>query len=183
MKKIVVLLATGFEEVEFCAPVDILRRMGLPVVVAGVTSLSVQSARNITMQADCLLSELNTEDCDALILPGGAGSWILKNDPKVICWIQEIHGQNKLIGAICAAPIALAQAGIIQGKRLTAFPAPDVLQSLEGAIYTSAKVEQDGKLITAQGAGCALAFGYALARFFCSEESVAQLEQEMIYHS
>jgi 4-methyl-5(b-hydroxyethyl)-thiazole monophosphate biosynthesis len=178
MKAILVLLAPGFEEIEFTAPVDILRRLGISVVTAGVQGREVEGAHGITMLADTLLSEVKTEDYAGIVLPGGAASWLLRDMPAVLQLVREMHAEGKLVAAICAAPIALEAAGVLKGRRCTCYP------GVEGELKSAAEVlaepaVTDGQLVTGRGPGAALEFGFALGIALGNAEQVASLRKAM----
>ena len=141
MKKVLVLLAEGFEEIEAITIIDVLRRAELPVTVASLTSPRVNGAHDIIVLADCLLDEVKDQSFDAIILPGGMpGSRNLRDDARVIALLQQQQRQGQYIGAICAAPIALEAAGVLQGKRATSFPGYDL---------PSARVSEDRVVVHA----------------------------------
>lgn len=108
MKKVAILAAPGFEEIELMAPLDILRRLNMDVVLAGVQSDKVVSTHEVTVSTDTMLDKLHADKLDALILPGGAGSWVLRDTPEVIHLVKKMHEAGKLVAAICAAPKAIS---------------------------------------------------------------------------
>jgi len=117
-KKVAILLAEGFEEVEAVAPIDVLRRGGVEVIIAGLTKDPVPSARNVKIVPDVSVDELNPDELDMVILPGGAGGVEkLKQDPRVERLVKAMEEKGKYISAICAAPTALAKFGILEGKK------------------------------------------------------------------
>ena len=149
MKKVAILAAPGFEEIELMAPLDILRRLNMDVVLAGVQSDKVVSTHEVTVSTDTMLDKLHADKLDALILPGGAGSWVLRDTPEVIHLVKKMHEAGKLVAAICAAPIVLAKAGLVRDRNVTAYPAQDVYRELNEAgahIVKDENVVLDGKL-------------------------------------
>ncbi|MDO5465373.1 MAG: DJ-1/PfpI family protein [Akkermansia sp.] len=178
MKAILVLLAPGFEEIEFTAPVDILRRLGISVVTAGVQGREVEGAHGITMQADTLLSEVKGGDYAGIVLPGGAASWLLRDTPAVLQLVSEMNAEGKMVAAICAAPIALEAAGVLSGRRITCYPAEAVVADIPSAAeITTEPTVTDGNIITGRGPGAALEFGFALGAYLGKD--VASLRREM----
>ena len=120
MKKIIAVVADGFEETELIAVVDCLRRLNAGVTIAGLEKLELNGAHNITLRADALLDELTPEDFDAIFLPGGLpGATTLYESAAVGCWIAEMDRAGQVISAICAAPIVLAKAGLLDDKKFT----------------------------------------------------------------
>ena len=121
--EIAILLADGFEEIEALAPADIWRRLGLTVKLAGVTGKVVTSTRGIPVTADLLISDLDQENLQLVYLPGGLpGATNLRDDDRVIELVQKVHDNGGFIGAICAAPVVLAKAGLSSGRRITGYP-------------------------------------------------------------
>lgn len=177
MKPILVLLAPGFEEIEFSAPVDILRRLEIPVRTAGVQGRLVEGAHGIEMKADMLLVDVEPQDYDGVILPGGAASWLLRDTPAVLKLVRTMHAGNKLVAAICAAPIALEAAGVINGCKVTCYPAEAVTADIKSATLEDAPTVTDGHIITGRGPGAALEFGFAIGAYF--RKDVATLRRDM----
>lgn len=141
MKKVAILAAPGFEEIELIAPLDILRRLNMEVMLAGVQSDKVVSAHDVTVTTDTMLDKLHADKLDALVLPGGAGSWILRDTPEVIHLVKKMHEAGKLVAAICAAPIVLAKAGLVKDREITAYPAQDVYRELNEAGAASSRMK------------------------------------------
>lgn len=178
MKPILVLMAPGFEEIELVAPIDILRRLEIPVVTAGVQGRSVEGAHGVVMQAEMLMVDVNTADYDGIILPGGPASWLLRDTPAVLGLVREMHAAGKLVAAICAAPIALEAAGVLKGRRCTCYPG--VAGELKSAAEVLAEpAVTDGQLVTGRGPGAALEFGFALGIALGKAEQVSSLRKAM----
>ncbi len=178
MKKVAILAAPGFEEIELMAPLDILRRLNMAVVLAGVQSDKVVSTHEVTVSTDTMLDKLHADKLDALILPGGAGSWVLRDTPEVIHLVKKMHEAGKLVAAICAAPIVLAKAGLVRDRNVTAYPAQDVYRELNEA---GAHIVKDGNMLTANGPGAAMLFGYSIGEYLGEDLQVAQLKEQMCY--
>lgn len=158
MKRVLCILENGFEEIEAVTPVDLLRRAGVDVVMAGVSGMDVVGKCGIRLRADTLLEDASGEDFDALFLPGGPAVKELRANKRVIELIGRFHSEGKLIAAICAAPLLLKDAGLIDGKRITAhFSTLDELPR-----NTGERLVREGRFLTSRGAGTALEFGLAL---------------------
>ncbi len=157
-KRILFILTEGFEEIEAITPIDILRRLDFKIIIAsGTDKKEVVGSHNITVKADCLLTEVSAEYYDAIVLPGGMpGSRNLKDNQLVCDLVKAIYKNGGLVAAICAAPMVLYQAGILSGKNVTSYP--DIQDLFKNAIYTANGVEVDGKIITAKGAGYSALF-------------------------
>lgn len=181
MKKALVLLIDGFEEIEAMSIVDILRRLDIQVTTLGVIQKQVTGAHGVPVIADALLRETDISAADALILPGGApGSWNLRDSEDTLQCIREFHKQGKWIAAICAAPIALAKAGILEGKTVTAYPAEPVANDLPMACNTGNRIEQDGNIITSKGPGTAIDFAFHVAGALGCTDAIPAMRKEMI---
>lgn len=158
MKRVIGILENGFEEIEVIAPVDLLRRAGIEVVMAGVSAREVSGKCGVRVTADALLERVSGDDFDALFLPGGPAVMELRKNAGVIGLIRSFHRAGKPIAAICAAPLLLHDAGLLEGKVFTAhFSTACELPGITGG-----RVEFDAKLLTSRGAGTALEFGLAL---------------------
>lgn len=177
MKPVLVLMAPGYEEIELIAPIDILRRLEIPVVTAGLKSRSVEGAHGITTMADMLMVDVNPEDYSGIILPGGPASWLLRDTPGVLSLVRAMHKEEKLVAAICAAPIALEAAGVIACRRVTCYPG--VESELKSAMVVPEPAVIDGMVVTGRGPGAALEFGFALGRVLGKAEQVAELRVAM----
>ncbi len=181
MEPVLVLMAPGFEEIELTAPVDILRRLEIPVTLAGLTGRRVEGAHGLTMEADMLLVDVDATLFSGVILPGGQASWTLRDTPAVLRLVREMNAAGKLVAAICAAPMALAKAGVLKGHRVTCYPAAEVEETVRAAaeyLCTEPTVA-DGNIITGRGPGAALEFGFALGRYLGKAERVDELRREM----
>jgi len=162
-KTALVILAEGFEEVEAIGPVDVLRRAGVRVTLAGLVDRRVESSRKIKVEADILLRDL-VGIPDAVILPGGLpGATNLAQSGDVSCLVKKMNGEGKIIAAICAAPaVVLAPLGILEGKKATCYPGCEDDFSKK-TLYVQEPVVVDGNVITSQGPGTALEFALAIA--------------------
>ncbi|MEP2775748.1 MAG: DJ-1 family glyoxalase III [Luteolibacter sp.] len=166
MKRVLCLLENGFEEIEAIAPVDLLRRAGIEVVMAGVSGLEVTGKCGVRVLADVELNNVDFLGFDVLFLPGGPAVMKLRKDERIIEIIQGFHERDGLVAAICAAPLLLKDAGLIDGKRITAhFSTSDELPG-----NTGERVVYDGEFLTSRGAGTAVEFGLELVKILCGKE-------------
>ena len=177
-KKIVVLLADGFEETEAIVPADVWRRVGFEVVLVGVDSLKVRGGHDIYVEAECLLSEVKVDQIDCLFLPGGIpGATNLKSNADVLSLIRSVNSTG-IVSALCAAPIALAEAGIIANKSITCYPGfEDQLGKIK---YTGSLTEVDGNIITGKGPGAVFEFAKQVAIALNKESEVIKILKGMI---
>ena len=178
-KKVAIILAEGFEEVEAVAPIDVLRRGGVEVVIAGLSKEPVASARNVRIVPDVTVDELNPDELDMVILPGGAGGVErLKQDPRVEKLVKAMEQKGKYISAICSAPTALAKFGILEGKRATVYPT--LVEEIKPAIFEDKPVVEDQRVITSQGPGTALEFGLKLLEKLEGKEKAKDVAKRML---
>jgi 4-methyl-5(b-hydroxyethyl)-thiazole monophosphate biosynthesis len=178
--KAAVLFADGFEEIEAVTPVDVLKRAGVDVVMAGVDNMEVCGSHDIQFKMDCLLEDLFADELDMLILPGGLpGAHNLRDNDSVIQLINDVHSLGRFVAAICAAPVALERAGVLEGIKVTSHPSKeDEITSCDE--YTGSRVEVDGNIITARGAGCSLEFSFALLNALGLKDKAEELKKAMI---
>lgn len=179
MAHIIVPLADGFEEIEAVTIVDILRRAGCTVTTAGLKKKDVTGAHAINVQADTTLKQL-PPSYDGLILPGGMpGTDNLLRSSQVLSFVQDTFNNGLLCGAICAAPIVLGKAGILDGRRATCYPGYE--DQLTGARYIEAAVVRDRNIVTSRGVGTALAFALELVILFCGETAAENCAKKIIH--
>ena len=163
MNDILIILADGFEESEAVITIDVLRRLNLNVCIASLNdNLETTSSHNIKIIADKKLSECKNNKYKAVILPGGMpGAANLKNSKDVIEIVQKANSEGAFVCAICAAPIVLSHAGILDNVKFTAYPGFD-------EYYLKTKpvpdmVVRDKNIITGKGPGAAFAFAREIA--------------------
>ena len=160
-KRVLVPLAQGFEELEAVTIVDILRRAGIEVVVASLEGGAVTGSHGIRIDADAALGEVADRDFDAIALPGGMpGADHLKRDPRIAAIVRRLHGAGRPVAAICAAPMVLDAAGVLDGRRATSYPG--FLTDAAKATVVDEPVVADRGVITSRGPGTALDFALAL---------------------
>ncbi len=181
MPRVAIILADGFEETEAVAIIDVLRRAGIDTVVAGLHDGHLASARNVKVIPDTVIDAVKADDFDMIVLPGGQpGTDNLNADPRVKALIGSFSQKGKLIGAICAAPIVLASAGVLKGKHATSFPS--YKNSLGGAVYKEKSVVSDGNVLTSRGPGTALTFGLAIVERLVNKEKAQKIREAMLIH-
>jgi 4-methyl-5(b-hydroxyethyl)-thiazole monophosphate biosynthesis len=179
MSKVLVPLAEGCEEIEAVTVIDILRRAGVEVVAAGLTGQPVKCSRGVVIAPDTSLDNVLAESFDMVVLPGGMpGAEHLKNDKHVARLLQDMAAADKYVAAICAAPMALHAAGVLQHKRATSFPG--VLDALPGShTYSTDAVVIDGNIVTSRGPGTAMDFALALVELLCGPEQRRKVEASL----
>lgn len=177
MKKALVLLAPGFEEIEAVTIIDILRRGQVEVTVAGLEKGLVTGSHNISIQPDTYYKNMDEKEFDMLILPGGQpGSTNLKNDPLVRKWIQSRFSKGKKLAAICAAPIVFQAAGITENLKITSYPGEAAV--FNESNYETASEVKDGGVITSRGVGTAIEFALELVSELNSPEVASDIREK-----
>jgi protein deglycase len=161
MKRVLVPLAEGFEELEAVTVIDILRRAGIEVVVASLAESPVTGSHGIRVAADTPLAALVEQDFDMIALPGGMpGAEHLKKDARIAGLARRLHAKGRPVAAICAAPMVLAAAGLLDGRRATSYPG--FLADAAKTTVVNEAVVVDGGVITSRGPGTALDFALQL---------------------
>lgn len=179
MPKALTIVATGFEELEAVAPIDLLRRAEVKVTVAGLTEAPwVQGRSNLALQSDTSLDRVLHEEFDLILLPGGPGTRHLRADPRIRELVLRQHARGGLLAAICAAPTVLHDAGLLAGRRYTAHPS--VAGELS-SIVSNEKVVRDGNIITSRGAGTAIEFALALVAALRGPEQAEAISRAIAY--
>lgn len=181
MAKALVLMAEGFEEIELTSIVDILRRGGVTVTIAGLKDGITTGARGIRMQPDASLDNIK-EMYDIIILPGGSPGYVnLGSDRRVIELVNRYNADGKIIAAICAAPSVLVKAGILAGKNATIFRGME--NELKNAVYVDKPVVEDGNILTSQGPGTAMEFAIALLKRLTGEKKAREVQEKLLYRT
>lgn len=174
---VILLFAEGFEEAEALVPADLLRRGGVKVTFAGVGGTKITGSHGITVEMDSSVEEVDPEQAEAVILPGGLpGTTNLEASEAVQKLIDSCVRREKLVAAICAAPSILAHKGLLKGRSATAFPKfqKDLLEG--GAMLSESYVCRDGQFVTARGMGVATQFGLKLCELLVSPEKAEEIK-------
>jgi len=181
MARVLIPLAPGCEELEAVTLIDLLRRAGIEVISAGLEPGIVKASRGIRLVPDTLLDNVLGDDFDMMVLPGGMpGAQHLTDDPRVQALLKRMAGENRYTAAICAAPMALARAGLLTGKQATGYPG--VLEKLGLADITlkDAPVVRDGRVITSRGPGTAMDFALELIEILVGERARRDVEAGLV---
>jgi 4-methyl-5(b-hydroxyethyl)-thiazole monophosphate biosynthesis len=180
IKRVVVPISNGFEEIEAVTVIDVLRRAGAEVVVAGVDSDTVTGRSSIPVIPDMSLDEaLEKGPYDLMVLPGGQpNADALRDDPRIMAGLEEtLVGEGK-VAAICAAPIALERAGLLAGQRATSHPT--VAKALRSAGYSEERVVVSGRIITSRAPGTAMEFAFQLVRELFGDNKAREVNQGVL---
>lgn len=180
MKNVLLPLAKGFEEIELVSVADILRRAGMRVVVASLDSHKrVLGAHHIVIEADSALPELDLEDFDAIVLAGGYnGMQNLANNELIKLWLTTFNQEKKLIAAICASPIVLDKAGVLEGE-FTCYPSCENEINMQGKSRSVKAVVKNDNIITSVGPATVGVFALAIVKELCGEEKSKELYEEL----
>ena len=173
MKKVCVLLADGFEEIEGLTVVDLLRRAKIYVdTVSIMDDYIVHGAHGINVQTEDLFDEVDFEEFDMVVLPGGMpGTLNLKEHDGVRYVVKQYAKEGRFVGAICAAPTIL--------KRATCYPG--VEDEMENVILTETAVVVDDNIITSQGVGTAIDFALKLIEVLDGEEKAKEIAESIVF--
>ncbi len=177
-KKVLVPLAPGFEEIEAITVIDILRRAGVEVTVAGTQAGAIEASRKTRHLPDCTLDDVlaHTDEFDMIVLPGGQpGTNNLRADPRIKTLVERLRAKNKITAAICAAPMVLSAYGVLEGKRATCHPGS--LAQLGAGAVVDERVVVDGTVVTSQSAGTTMEFAFKLVELLCGREKAAEVNQ------
>lgn len=159
-KKILMIIASqNFRDEELLKPRDLFIKEGMKVILASSSLETSRGMLGATVKPDILINKVKVEDFEAIIFVGGIGASEYWNNPTAHKIIKDTVSLNKLICAICIAPVTLANAGILDGKKATVFRSEAKAIKRKGAIYTGKPVEVDGNIITASGPQAAEEFG------------------------
>jgi len=178
-KKVLVPLLDGFEEIEAVTIIDVLRRAEVAVVIGGDRVGAVRGAHGIEIGADAALEDIEASTLRMIVLPGGMpGSANLAQHPTVQALLTKLAQAGGYTCAICAAPMALAAAGVHVGKTVTCYPG--FQSQLEGGEFVEDRVVVDGKVATSRGPGTALEFALTLVGMLAGADAEARLEEQML---
>lgn len=176
-----IVLAPGFEETEAVTVVDVLRRAEIDVTVASLAGDSpVRGSHELEIGTDAPLSELSADKLDLLVLPGGMpGAKNLSRSDELLEIIREMDERESLLGAICAAPLALHAAGVLEGRKATCYPSFRKRLTTTSKT-TDARVQRDGHIITSQGPATAILFALQLVHVLGYTDKAEELGQAML---
>lgn len=175
--RLFIVLSNGFEDIEAFTVVDVLRRAGISIDTVGVPGTMITSKSGIRMTTDKKFSEINVEEYDGIVIPGGEENVKnLINYMPLLSAIERLNSKGKLIAAICAAPTILAKLGMLRDKRATVYPGLEKVLSYPRA----EKVVVDGNIITSQGPGTAMDFALQIVEFLLGKEKALMLKRSLV---
>ncbi|OGS80774.1 MAG: 4-methyl-5(B-hydroxyethyl)-thiazole monophosphate biosynthesis protein [Gallionellales bacterium GWA2_59_43] len=179
MKTALILFADGSEELEAVTVINILRRGGVEVTLAGLHEGPHRGSRGTVLVPDVTLNEALKHGYDMVVLPGGQpGSNHLKADARVLKLVRQMSEAGKHVAAICAAPSVLAEAGLLDGKRATCFPT--CLDEYPKVKLQAAAVVEDGNIVTSRGPGTAMDFALVLVERLVGHAKRQEVEAGLV---
>lgn len=176
MKKVAIILADGFEEIEAISIIDILRRSGIKVEILGYNETTLTGAHDITILADDKFDYYTDLDYDGIIFAGGMkNAQILGQDEDVMEFIRHYNSDKKLVAGICASPsLVLYNAGILDGKDVTCYPDMELISRMKNSNYIDKYVVVCDNIITSQSPYSAMAFALSLVNYFDMDANLLQ---------
>ena len=176
--RVLCVVAPGFEELEAVAPIDLLRRAGADVVLASLDGEPwVESRNKLVVRTDVALDGVNVGDFALLLLPGGPSVRSLRVDGRARDFAVRFASAKKPVAAICAAPLILGDAGLLEGKRFTAHHS--TFGELPRALANE-RVVTDGLITTSRGAGTAVDFAFALVRRLFGDHPASEISSDIM---
>ncbi len=181
MSRVLVPLAQGCEELEAITITDLLVRAGVEVTTAGLDDRPVTASRGTTIVPDTSIDTLLDQTFDLIVLPGGLpGADHLRDNASIQTLLKNHAARGKYIAAICAAPKALAAAGLLEGKKATAYPGTLEALGNDKIDITSSALEIDGNIVTSRGPGTAMDFTLALIELLEGPAKREQVNQQLV---
>lgn len=164
-KRVLMVIAPlDFRDEEYREPREVIEARGGEVTVASALPGEARGVLGMRARVDVTLERARAADFDAVVFVGGGGAARYWDDPAAHALAREAAAQGKVVGAICIAPVILANAGLLRGRRATVWPREEGRLAERGAVCTGNPVEEDGRIITANGPQAARAFGEAVVR-------------------
>lgn len=177
MSRVLVPLASGFEEIEAVSIIDVLRRADIEVHVASLDDeFAVKGANGITVMSDMNIKDVVVQELDMVVLPGGVdGTYVLAEDKNVLSILKEMDNAGKNIGAICAAPFALNKAGVLK-HNYTCYPSFEEQIREDGYMGDKSMVVEDGNVMTSRGPATAICFALQIVKKLKGEDTYSMLK-------
>ena len=182
MFRVIVPVANGSEELETVTIIDVLRRAGMDVVLAGVDGPgAVTASRGVQLLPDAPWEQVDLSSFDMIVLPGGLkGTQAFCKNDGVQEALRIFDIEELWIGAICAAPLALHEAGVLKNKTFTCYP--DVTSGqIEDPNRSDDPVVVDGHIVTSQGPGTAIAFALKLIELTLGADTAEKVATGLLH--
>ncbi len=182
MASVLIPLAEGCEELEAVTLIDLLRRAGITVTTASLGhQRTLTASRQVGLVADTLLDNVLDDDFDMMLMPGGQpGTDHLNNDHRVHALIKRLQHEGRYLAAICAAPMVLASAGILDGKRATSYPGALNKEKWPAIEISAEPIVTDGKVLTSRGPGTAMDFALTIIELLTDKTTRDKVEAGLV---
>lgn len=179
--KIGIFFGNGYEEIEALTVVDLCRRAGLSIDMISISDeRKVAGSHGIVVEMDQILSEVDFDALDMIVLPGGMpGTKNLEACKGLMDQVDRFYENGKYVAAICAAPSILGHKGFVKGRKACCYPGFE--SAMEGAEVVKEEVVVSDHLIMSRGMGCAIPFGLKIVETFTNAETAKQLSDSVIY--
>ncbi len=164
MKALLIIAPSRFRDEEYFHTKEMLEKSIIGTVTASRTKGEADGSMGAKVNVGMALTDVDLNAYEAVVFIGGGGSSVYFNDPVALRLAKQAWDSGKVVAAICVAPSILANAGILNGKKVTAWVDKQPNLVAKGAIWTGEPVTVDGKLVTANGPKAAKEFGRAIAR-------------------
>lgn len=176
------VLSNGMEDIEALGTRDLLERASIQIeTITFNRDKRVKTAYGVFVEADFLAREINQEDYEFLIIPGGKYvSQVINTDKVIKALVKEFTESNRLVCAICAGPMFLGEQGLLEGKTYTMFPTTHK-DTYKGIYQKDKKAVTDGLLITGRGAGAVFEFAYEIIKYFKGEKAAQKVLDDITY--
>ncbi len=162
---VMVIAQKDFRDEEFLRPKEILEKVGVAVTIASLTLQECKGMLGSVVRPDTTIDQVKVDEYDIIVFVGGSGASQYFDNPVAHRLAQEAVNKKKILGAICIAPVILANAGVLDGRKATVWPSEGGQLEAKGAHFTGAPVEVDGKIVTANGPGAAEEFARAMVGY------------------
>lgn len=181
MKKVAVILAEGFEEIEAISVIDILRRAEINVTTIGLESAFVTGSNGVIVKSNLMFNEVDYDTFDMIVLPGGMpGAVNLASSRELLGVLADADKKGKLLAAICAAPMVLARAGVLKDEYVCY---PGFEKNVRENGYVADKnVLKDKNIITGKGPALAMEFALFLVRELCGDEVYKSVKSGLLFN-
>ena len=174
-------LADGFETCEAMISLDILKRAGINVDTCAITNTNeVRSGQGVRIFTDRVIADIKDNEYECIILPGGLpGAHNLQRCKTLEELILQFSKDEKLICAICAAPLILGELNLLNGRKATCYPGFE--DKCLGAEMTGEKVVKDGNIITGKAMGATIEFAAKIAETLTDRETADKVIRDIYY--
>ncbi len=163
-KALFVIAQQGFQDYEYNEPKKILENAGVETKTASKTTREAFGKLGARVKPDLALEQARASDYDAIIFVGGPGAAAYFNDEQALALARDFEKTRKIVAAICIAPVILANAGVLRGKKATVWPSESANLRGKGASYANEDVVRDQQVITASGPQAARKFGETILK-------------------